>query len=115
MSCEICGRGACTRSFHSAEAQAHYEAKQAMSDDVDELRDEVLALQSRIEELSIQATPSVVVADHPKCGTCDLMRIGPHVTSEPYCLYRSAVDPALDYCRHHSELNKENDDDKTYG
>lgn len=50
MSCEICGRGACVRSFHSIEAQERFEAKQAMSDDVDDLREEIIDMKSRIAD-----------------------------------------------------------------
>lgn len=53
------------------------------------------------------ATPAEIAEAHPNCRTCGLMRKGPHITSEPYCLYRAAVDPDLDYCRHHSQLTKE--------
>jgi hypothetical protein len=51
MSCPICHRGACMRSFHSLEAQERFDLKQTMSDDVDDLRDEILSLQDRIKEL----------------------------------------------------------------
>lgn len=44
MSCEICGRSSCTRSFHSIEAQEDFDARKEMSDDVETLRcDELLA------------------------------------------------------------------------
>lgn len=51
MSCEICGRGACTRSFHSLADQEAYDARQAMSDDVDTLRREIQDLRAEIAEL----------------------------------------------------------------
>lgn len=50
MSCEICGRGSCTRSFHSLEAQEEYDERQSMPDDVDELRREVQELRREIED-----------------------------------------------------------------
>ncbi len=51
MSCPICHRGACMRIFHSLDAQERFDLKQTMSDDVDDLRDEILSLQDRIKEL----------------------------------------------------------------
>ncbi len=51
MSCPICHRGACMKSFHSLEAQERFDLKQTMSDDVDDLREEILSLQERIKEL----------------------------------------------------------------
>lgn len=54
MSCEICGRGACTRSFHSFEDQEEYDKRQEMSDDVDTLRREIQSLQKEIQELKAE-------------------------------------------------------------
>lgn len=51
MSCEICGRSSCTRSFHSIEAQERHDEKQEMSDDVDELRELVLTLKEEVKKL----------------------------------------------------------------
>ena len=48
MSCEICGRSSCTRSFHTLEAQERYDERMKMSDDVDDLR---VALQDAYEEI----------------------------------------------------------------
>lgn len=39
------------KSFHSLEAQERFDLKQTMSDDVDDLREEILSLQERIKEL----------------------------------------------------------------
>lgn len=49
MSCEICGRGACTRSFHSLEDQELFDAREKMIDDVDLLR---LTVQNMDRELA---------------------------------------------------------------
>ncbi len=58
MSCRICGRGACTESFHSFEQQALFEQREAMPDDVNLLRRmvqeaaaEILELKATIEKL----------------------------------------------------------------
>lgn len=51
MSCSICRRGSCTRSFHSIEEQERFDAREEMSDDVETLREEVQELQDRIAEL----------------------------------------------------------------
>ena len=51
MSCKICGRGACTESFHSLEAQEAWEDRQTMSDDVDDLRREIQDLNAELKEL----------------------------------------------------------------
>ena len=51
MSCSICHRSSCTRSFHSIEEQERFDARQEMSDDVDSLREEVQELQERVSEL----------------------------------------------------------------
>lgn len=55
MSCEICGRGSCMRSFHSLEEQ---EEVGPWLDKIDDLRDrlrekdeEIERLEARIEEL----------------------------------------------------------------
>jgi len=51
MSCPICHRNAYIKSLHSLEAHERFNLKQTMSDDVDDLRDEILSLQARIKEL----------------------------------------------------------------
>lgn len=51
MSCEICGRGACTRSFHSLEDQDRFDARQEMSDDVGVLRELLQEAQEEIAAL----------------------------------------------------------------
>lgn len=63
------------------------------------------------------ATPAEVAEAHPKCGTCGFKlystRHGVDFCFSPASPMRAKiVDPALDYCRFHSELNTENNDDK---
>ena len=43
MACEICGRGACTRSFHSLREQEDFDNPQQI--------EEIAALESRVREL----------------------------------------------------------------
>jgi len=51
MSCKICGRGNCTSSFHSIEAQQEHEADFGEYEDkIDELKDEVTGLNNQIEK-----------------------------------------------------------------
>lgn len=61
MSCPICRRTSCCLSFHSLDAQERYEARQSMSDDVEELREQLqdtledlAAAQQRVEELEAE-------------------------------------------------------------
>lgn len=51
MSCEICGRSACIRSFHSLESQALFDERQSMPDDVETLRRDLQDALARIREL----------------------------------------------------------------
>lgn len=51
MSCEICGKGSCTRTFHSLAEQDEFDERQEMSDDVEGLQCEIQALNERIKEL----------------------------------------------------------------
>ena len=51
MSCPICHRTSCFKSFHSLEAQEFFDKKQEMSDDVDTLRERVLELESTVKSL----------------------------------------------------------------
>lgn len=51
MSCEICGRGSCTRSFHSIEAQEEFDERQSMSDDVGTLREELQSARAELAAL----------------------------------------------------------------
>lgn len=51
MSCRICGRGACTESFHSIEDQERFEKREEMSDDINTLRRQLQDAQDEIEEL----------------------------------------------------------------
>jgi chromosome segregation ATPase len=51
MSCKICGRGACTESFHSLEDQEAWEERQGMSDDVETLRIECQELKASFSEM----------------------------------------------------------------
>lgn len=55
MSCEICGRGSCTRSFHSIEAQEEFDERQSMSDDVDTLREELQSARAELAALRADA------------------------------------------------------------
>lgn len=55
MSCEICGRGSCTRSFHSIEAQEEFDERQSMSDDVGTLREELQSARAELAALRIRA------------------------------------------------------------
>ena len=50
MSCEICGRSSCIKSFHSLEAHEKFDRRKEMSDDVDVLK---MQLQDAQEELEI--------------------------------------------------------------
>ena len=50
MSCEICKRGNCIRSFHSIQAQEEYDERQEMSEDVDDLRCEIQELKAEVKE-----------------------------------------------------------------
>lgn len=45
MDCEICGRNSCIKSFHSLDEQERYDKRQAMSDNVENLRHEIQDLQ----------------------------------------------------------------------
>lgn len=49
--CKICGRNSCVPSFHSFEEQDRFDLKQKMSEDVDKLREEILSLEERINDL----------------------------------------------------------------
>lgn len=60
------------------------------------------------------ATPAEIAEAHPKCGTCRHYRWvtddGDPELIEHVCdwdIITFIEDPALDYCRHHSELNTE--------
>ena len=48
MSCEICRRNSCTRSFHSLEEQERFDQRQGMPDDVNELRESVQDLTTEL-------------------------------------------------------------------
>lgn len=54
MSCLICKRSSCIKSFHSIGDQERYEKKQEMSDDIDILRDRALELEAQIEEIECE-------------------------------------------------------------
>lgn len=82
MSCEICGRGSCTRSFHSIEAQEEFDERQSMSDDVGTLREELqsaraelAALYKRAEQAEAElqemasVLPGVAYMDPPDGGS----------------------------------------------
>lgn len=51
MSCPICHRSSCTLSFHSLEEQDRYEARQAMSDDVQILREQLQDAEDEVADL----------------------------------------------------------------
>lgn len=51
MSCPICHRSSCIKSFHSLSEQERFDKKQEMSDDVDKLREEILSLKEENEML----------------------------------------------------------------
>lgn len=76
MTCEICGRGSCTRIFHSFEAQERHDTKLKMSDDVDELREEILDLREKARKTSDDGTevpfyaPFTEVKPEPQTWTC---------------------------------------------
>lgn len=55
MSCKICGRSSCTQSFHSLEEQERFEAREAMTDNVDHLRVEVQNANEEIATLQARA------------------------------------------------------------
>lgn len=62
MACEICGRGSCTRSFHSLEAQERHDAIQKA--DPEEMFDRIAALererqQAARKEKTIEHTPEI--------------------------------------------------------
>lgn len=48
MSCHICHRSSCVKSFHSLESQERFNKKQEMSDDIDTLREEIIFLKEQI-------------------------------------------------------------------
>ena len=54
MTCEICKRSSCTRSFHSIEEQERYDARQEMSGDIDELREDLQLANEEIDRLNAQ-------------------------------------------------------------
>lgn len=61
MTCEICGKGPCTGSFHSLEEQKRHDDRQTIGADVEELRDAlqsadeaVADLQERLAEVEIE-------------------------------------------------------------
>ena len=69
------------------------------------------------------ATPAEVAEAHPKCGTCGFWKLNSapnrrsfygcmNPRSQHFVASIGSIDPALDYCRHHSTLTKENDDDR---
>lgn len=51
MSCEICGRNSCTRSFHSLREQEAFDSRQGMSSDVEELRIDLQNERAEAEDL----------------------------------------------------------------
>lgn len=62
------------------------------------------------------ATPAEVAAAHPKCGTCGFHGLNSMLKIKPYnaCMNPRSpyfvvadgiIDPALDYCRFHPDLN----------
>jgi hypothetical protein len=53
----------------------------------------------------VPATPAEVAAAHPKCGTCKWRHRSNLDGQSP--MHDENIDPALDYCRHHSELTRE--------
>lgn len=63
MACEICGRGACTRCFHSLDEQERFDKKQEMSSDVDELREEIISLKEEIERMKNDARDNAFERD----------------------------------------------------
>lgn len=65
-----------------------------------------------------EATAADIAEAHPKCGTCRFygrnssLRVKPcnacmNPRSPYFVVADDIINPALDYCRHHSELNKE--------
>ena len=54
MSCEICKRGACTRSFHSIEEQERFDERQGMSSDIDILREQIQNLKQELADTTAQ-------------------------------------------------------------
>jgi len=57
MSCKICGRYACTSSFHSAEEREEYEIKYGRYDDkIEELEDKIEDLEMEIELMRDELT-----------------------------------------------------------
>jgi len=62
MSCEICGRGSCTRSFHSLSEQEDFEKtdEQRLSeaaDRIETLERELAAAQAKIDALMLEYCP----------------------------------------------------------
>ena len=62
MSCKICGRGSCTESFHSFQAQEDWEERERMSDNVDDLRVEIGNLRSTIKDLKEELKKEKIVS-----------------------------------------------------
>lgn len=64
------------------------------------------------------ATPAEVAEAHERCKTCKqygwITNDGDPTLIDHVCDWDvlTIEDPALDYCRHHSTLTKEHDDDK---
>jgi len=52
MSCEICGRGACTRSFHSLEAQEEFDRVNQTDKIKDRMRDALVYKVNRLKTIS---------------------------------------------------------------
>ena len=55
MSCEICKRSSCTRSFHSFAAQEAFDEREEMSDDVETLRQELQEARWEMKEIELMA------------------------------------------------------------
>ena len=50
MSCDICGRGSCTQSFHSLEVQEQFEIVIALFEKARELREQIQAEEQDADE-----------------------------------------------------------------
>ena len=59
MSCEICGRGSCTRSFHSSDEQARFDRMQEAIEDPRALYHRMLAAEERVLELECQLSAAL--------------------------------------------------------
>ena len=79
MSCKICGRGACTASFHSLEAQTAFEEIDSLSEDeakreLSDAKDEIDTLRQRAERAEADCETLKQLAINNAVGAADAVR-----------------------------------------